>query len=393
MKLNTKKFIRNIIICLIAFIIVSLILNYAPGFKRDKYKNVTKLIINDEDFTEKLAKNVFIDEDNNIYLSKEDMKNFFDKNIYYSKENNMIITTSNTKVASMLVDNDKVTINGVEQTLKAKALEKDETIYIPLSELSLVYNINTKYIADTNKVVVERLNTGLIKATVAEESVIKFKPRRLSKNVGELKKDEEVSCYYTTSKGWRLIRTEDGTLGYVKANTLTNQYIVRQDLNDEIKTAEITTSLKDGSTLSLYNKETTAKIKIRTLFNISSNGAIESTEEDLNSENYKIWATISNKGLEKQTNELIMDYSKRTELINTIVSYASKYRVAGINIDFERVNNNEAFNRFIIELTPRLRELGITTNVILNNSFDEAGIVGIVDYLITEKGEITNEEN
>ena len=321
------------------------------------------------------------------------MKSFFDKNIYYNKENNMIITTSNTKVASIIVDNDKITINGVEQTLKAKALEKDETIYIPLSELSLVYNINTKYIADTNKVVIERLNTGLIKATVAEESVIKFKPRRLSKNVGELKKDEEVSCYYTTSKGWRLIRTEDGTLGYVKANTLTNQYIVRQDLNDEIKTAEITTSLKDGSTLSLYNKETTVKIKIRTLFNISSNGVIESTEEDLNSENYKIWATISNKGLEKQTNELIMDYSKRTELINTIVSYASKYRVAGINIDFESVNNNEAFNRFIIELTPRLRELGITTNVILNNSFDEAGIVGIVDYLITEKGEITNEEN
>ena len=55
MKLNTKKFVRNIIICLIAFIIVSLILNYAPGFKRDKYKDVTKLIINDEDFTEKLA--------------------------------------------------------------------------------------------------------------------------------------------------------------------------------------------------------------------------------------------------------------------------------------------------------------------------------------------------
>ena len=321
------------------------------------------------------------------------MKSFFDKNIYYNKENNMIITTSNTKVASIIVDNDKITINGVEQTLKAKALEKDETIYIPLSELSLVYNINTKYIADTNKVVIERLNTGLIKATVAEESVIKFKPRRLSKNVGELKKDEEVSCYYTTSKGWRLIRTEDGTLGYVKANTLTNQYIVRQDLNDEIKTAEITTSLKDGSTLSLYNKETTVKIKIRTLFNISSNGVIESTEVDLNSENFKIWATISIIGLEKQTNELIMDYSKRTELINTIVSYASKYRVAGINIDFESVNNNEAFNRFIIELTPRLRELGITTNVILNNSFDEAGIVGIVDYLITEKGEITNEEN
>lgn len=132
---------------------------------------------------------------------------------------------------------------------------------------------------------------------------------------------------------------------------------------------------------------------IKTLFNIGANGAIESIEENSNNEDYKIWATISNKELEKQTNELIMDYAKRTEIINTIVNYAIKYRVAGINIDFESVNNNEAFNRFIIELTPRLRELGITTNVILNDSFDEAKLVGIVDYLITEKGDATNEKD
>lgn len=132
---------------------------------------------------------------------------------------------------------------------------------------------------------------------------------------------------------------------------------------------------------------------IKTLFNIGDNGAIESTEESSNNKDYKIWATISNKGLEKQTNELIIDYQKRTEIINTIVNYAVKYRVAGINIDFKSVNNNEAFNRFIIELTPRLRELGITTNVILNDSFNEGELVGIVDYLITEKGDATNEKD
>lgn len=56
MKLNTKKFLRNIIICLIAWIVVSLILNYAPGFKRDKFEGVTNLIINDEDVTENLKR-------------------------------------------------------------------------------------------------------------------------------------------------------------------------------------------------------------------------------------------------------------------------------------------------------------------------------------------------
>lgn len=56
MKLNTKKFMRNIIICLIAWVVVSFILNYAPGFKRDKYVGATNLIINDEDVTEKLKR-------------------------------------------------------------------------------------------------------------------------------------------------------------------------------------------------------------------------------------------------------------------------------------------------------------------------------------------------
>ena len=48
------------------------------------------------------------------------------------------------------------------------------------------------------------------------------------------------------------------------------------------------------------------------------------------------------------------------------------------------------FDRFIIELTPRLRELGITTNVILNNSFEETNIIGIVDFLINEKGDLSD---
>ena len=62
-------------------------------------------------------------------------------------------------------------------------------------------------------------------------------------------------------------------------------------------------------------------------------------------------------------------------------------RVRGINLDFQNVTSQKNFERFIIELTPRLRELGITTNVILNNSFEETNLVGVVDYLITEKGE------
>lgn len=388
MKLNTKKFMRNIIICLIAWLVVSFILNYAPGFERDKYEGVTNLIINDEDVTENLKGSVYIGDEGGVYLSKDDIATIFDKYIYYDVEISSIVTTSNTKTASFNVAEGQMVINGVKQNLNSKVIQIDDVIYIPISELELVYNISVDYIKETDVVVIENLNQGLIKAQVVEEAKIKYKPRLISKKVGEVQVGETVSCYYTTSKGWRLIRKEDGTLGYVKANVLANEYIVRQDFDDTIETKEISLNMSDGSTFSLYNDEQEAtKITIKTLFNFGTNGTIGISQEDFESGDAIIWATISNKGLEKQTNEIIKNYKTRTELIDTIVNFISRYRVRGINLDFQEVTDHDSFARFIIELTPRLREIGITTNVILNNSFEETNFVGIVDFLISEKGE------
>lgn len=385
MKINTKKFIRNILICIAAWLIVSFILNYAPGFRRDKYVGITNLVINDEDVTENLKQKIYISENGTIYLSLEDIINIFDKNIYYDENLNLVITTSNTKVACFNLESNKLLVNGVEQTLQSPAFKQNDIVYIPLSNLSIVYNIEVKYIESTDIAVIETLNDGLIKAEVTEKATIKFKPRLISKKIGQVNVGEEVSCYYTTSKGWRLIRTQDGTLGYVKANVLDKEYIVRQDYDDEIKTAEIITSIEDGTTLTLYNNEDTTKVKIKTLFNLEQNGTL-AINNDLNEEDYTVWATFSNKGLEKYSNEIIKNYNKRSELIDTILYYASKYKLKGINIDFNNITDNDAFCRFIIELTPRLRELGVTTNVVLNNSFKmEEKIVGIVDFFIREQ--------
>lgn len=220
MKINTKKFIRNIIICIIAWLVVSFILNYAPGFKRDKFVGITNLIINDEDVTENLKGNVYIGEEGGIYLSKDDIAELFDKNIYYDEESSSIVTTSNTKTASFCVSENQMTINDVRQDLKSKLLQKDGVIYIPISELELVYNISVNYIKETDVVVIERLNQGLIKAQVEENSKIKYKPRSISKKVGEVQVGETVNCYYTTSKGWRLIRKEDGMLRLCKSQCI-----------------------------------------------------------------------------------------------------------------------------------------------------------------------------
>lgn len=211
------KFIRNICVGIVSLVLVALIINIAPGYKRDKYKDVTNLIINEENKTEELKHNIYINENKTVYISEEDIRNFFDKNIYYDTENNQIITTSDTKVANIVVDEKKMVVNNTNVELIDAIIRIDNNIYLPISKMSIVYNIDVQYIENKNRVVIDELNKGMIRAIVSEETSIKFKPRGMSKNIGTLKEGETVYCFYTTSKGWRQIRTQDGTLRIYKS--------------------------------------------------------------------------------------------------------------------------------------------------------------------------------
>lgn len=217
LKAKKFKFIRNVCVSMIALILVALIINIAPGYKRDKYKDITNLIINEENKTEQLKHNIYINENNTIYISEEDVKNFFDENIYYDSENNQIITTSDTKVANIVIDEEKMVINDTTEELIDPIIRIENNIYIPISKLGIVYNIEVQYIESSNRVIIDNLDKGIIRAVVAEDTNIKFKPRGMSKDIGTLKKGEYVYCFYTTSKGWRQIRTKEGILRIYKS--------------------------------------------------------------------------------------------------------------------------------------------------------------------------------
>ena len=76
-KKKVKK-LSKIILCLIALIIVLILLNEFIIFDNNKTYN---LVINNNNITANL-KNEIIIENDTIYLSKEDISNFFDKYIY-----------------------------------------------------------------------------------------------------------------------------------------------------------------------------------------------------------------------------------------------------------------------------------------------------------------------
>lgn len=125
--------------------------------------------------------------------------------------------------------------------------------------------------------------------------------------------------------------------------------------------------------LSIDNKN----IKIKNA--IINQNNIEITK-DLNNEE-KIWVSIPNNLLLNQTNNALKDYKIRTNLIDLIVNKSIESEINGIVIDFKDIQT-EIMQRFIIELTPKLREIGISTCIVLNNNIKKDDYINIVDYIV-----------
>lgn len=372
-KIQKVKFIRNIIIGIVALLIVAFIINIAPGYKRNKFQNVTNLIIGDENVTENLKKPIYKDEEENIYISKEDIEQFLDKTIYYDEENDTVIATSEVSVASMKIGEKIININGTNKDTLETIIRVNDTIYIPIKEMKIVYNIETKYLEEEDIVIIDKLNEGMIKAEAKKEAKIRFRPRALSKNLGTLQVGETVSAFYTTSKGWRLIRTESGIVGYVKANVLTNEYIIRQDMKQETQTKKISINIEDGSKLDIEG----TKVLIKDLLSITEEGILLKNVEIINDEEMDIWANLSIENAD------LSNFEDRIKMIKNTVSIAMKNNIKGINIIVTNTDKN--LERFIIELAPILKEVGIVINIVDEGNIDEETYTDIVNYIITRE--------
>ena len=82
MKVPKRKFIRNILIGLVGLIVVSQILDIAPGYRRNSFGQEVNLIMNGRNLTETLAHSLYVNEEGVIFISMEDAGDLFDERSY-----------------------------------------------------------------------------------------------------------------------------------------------------------------------------------------------------------------------------------------------------------------------------------------------------------------------
>lgn len=404
------KTIRNIILVMLFGAIISFCLYIAPNYKKDGNENVTNLVINYTNVTEKMKGEVIIEDDGTIYISKEDIENYYDKYVYYDKQYNYIVATANGKKACFNIDAGTLDING--NKTKSKIIQKNDMYYIPISKIENVYNIDVKYVREYDTVIIESLDRKLETAKTTKSTIVKYKNTEFSKSLEKLDKDTKVSIVPNKEnkdyKGWTLVKTENGKIGYVKNESLTEHIIERTDPVKEQKNISLVWEYFSEYAKAPKNDETVKYNGVNVVspsFFYIENGKLKENvgTEGINyiewakSNDYEVWAMVQgiNDSQEKREefSKWINDYKKREQMINQIVSYVKTYNLDGVNIDFENINKSDkdAVSRFIIELKPALQNIGAILSVDVtvpdgapnwSLCFDRNIIGDVSDYLV-----------
>lgn len=406
---NNPKLIFNIFIVLVFLVLLGTVFYLSPNYIREDYDGKTKVLINNNNVTLKMKNDVYIDENNNVFLSLADVRNYFDKYIEYDKENGDIVTTSEINIAKMSTKDNKITINGEEDELNSSAIEKNDTIYLPFSEISeKVYDVDLEYIQDTNTIIIDSLDRKQEVANTSKETKVKYKPQTLSGTLEKLEANEQV-VYIEETNNWVEVRTKDGTIGYIKKEDLGNVEVAREakEYIDKVEgkvnlvwdyySEYVNAPDRTGETMDGVNVVSPSFFSLER----GSNGEIYDNAKDGGAEyiewahnnNYQVWAMFSNNSLKDTTSQILNDYEKRETMIENLMDLVEEYNLDGVNVDFENMNESDkdVYSRFLIELAPRLKKIGKTLSVDVTAPdgsetwslcFDRNTIANVADYIV-----------
>ena len=413
-KINVPRLILRIVVVAIILGLMVFAIKIAPNYARDEFANVTNLVINNNNITRNVKNNIII-EDNTIYLSTGDMQNFLDEFLLVDKENSRVITTSNTKTVVLPFEGTNITVNSAKKSIEHSLINRDGIIYLPITDLTDIYNIEVNYSANTNIITIDSLNRKCVEALCSKNMSVKYLPTILSKTVDKVERGDTLILVQNketnaniANDGWIKVRTKNGEFGYVKEKDITDEKNTRDDLDISTRidgkvslvwdyySQYVEAPVRDGqiegiNVVSPSFYEITASGDIDA--NIGKNG--KNYVEWAHANGYKVWPMVSNSELGSldAVSKLLSTYENREYLIDNIIDELIDAGVDGVNIDFENMyqKDKDNYSRFLIELAPRLREAGLTLSVDVTAPdgsetwslcFDRNVIGQVADYII-----------
>ena len=254
----------------------------------------------------------------------------------------------------------------------------NEELYIRAEEahdlFGMQYAINEK-----EKIVALQQPGGMLGEVSKSQSYLLVSPSEEERGyTKELKRGEVISLFETEIEveGYYYAMSQDGYVGYIpmdrveKSKEVVNHkapaemevstqrypYFPISIAWQQIYTNDFTAEVYDE----IYNTAYYVDVVSPTWFKLNSRGGIDSlaNEEYVTWTNYRnkqIWALFDNQFDDEVTYNALSDTENRKELCEKLLKLCEKYKLDGINVDFE--NMSEETERYFIQF---MRELAIT---------------------------------
>lgn len=419
-----KKKKKSLIILSFLFILViifgifKIIDKYMPNFKHisiqeafPEWSDGIMIVLED---TPIKSDNPAIEENEEIYLPVEFVKDYIDKYIFWEPDSQKLTMTTENKVIKMKTDDLTAYVNNNTLTLDLPIELKNNTAYMPKTLLESLYdNIDINYMAESNIVKVDFTDRAKSSGTVSKKVSMRVEDNIKSPIVEKLKKGEEIVVYNENDK-WTKIRTQSGIVGYIPSKRVTNIEVIptKQKVVEPVgevwKPTDGKINLVWDLVTNVESSVNPARLKVEKGLDVMSPTWFEIADEKGNIKNiankvyvdwahnhgYKVWALFGNKFEgnfdSEMTHKVLTNSEARENMIKQLLALTAMYDLDGINIDIENMKqqDSEYYLQFIREITPFLRQQGVIVSVDVtvpenfSQYYQRDEVAKIVDYMI-----------
>ena len=285
--------------------------------------------------------------------------------LFHAEDVNKVLYTTYTEQTEYKVDGEDIKSYNEELYIRA---EEAHDLF------GMQYAINEK-----EKIVALQQPGGMLGEVSKSQSYLLVSPSEEERGyTKELKRGEVISLFETEIEveGYYYAMSQDGYVGYIpmdrveKSKEVVNHkapaemevstqrypYFPISIAWQQIYTNDFTAEVYDE----IYNTAYYVDVVSPTWFKLNSRGGIDSlaNEEYVTWTNYRnkqIWALFDNQFDDEVTYNALSDTENRKELCEKLLKLCEKYKLDGINVDFE--NMSEETERYFIQF---MRELAIT---------------------------------
>ncbi|MFD2115747.1 glycosyl hydrolase family 18 protein [Paenibacillus yanchengensis] len=335
-----------------------------------------------------------------------------DQHIHYEQDNGALVLTTSSSVLRMVVDEKVGQLQLAPYQLDSAAVEVDGVVYLPLQPLEKLYGIQVEYNAESGVTTLFHAGQTLQSAEVTKEKgvVMRIEPHIKAPYLAKVVQHEVVRVWEEEA-GWFKVQNKLGHYGYVKKTGV--QLTTTEQIPTLEKKEAFVAWKKPNSKINLvweavYGRRPDpatigsmpgVNVISPTWFELAdSKGNINEKADTAfvtwaNKRDYEVWALFSNAFEPEQTTTVLANVDSRFTMIKQLLALADKYKLQGINVDFENVytKDKENFVQFIREMTPFLHEQGLVVSVDVtpkSNSemwsafIDREALGKIVDYMM-----------